>query len=259
MHQETLRHTAFPLETSTNFCRLIAGYWFCPVYQGADGLSYGILSPNAFRLSPSGAALIPWSDQAPPVSAMTLADGRVLSLDEENGILVLTEKSQSGSTIVLPLPYSGESTPLFRIGLGPDGLVYGSATMPSDLVQIDPATGVQHYIGTLGPGEAYSMMSHSSQLLLGTYADDHPHSPYTTQVSLSAPHPGRRSHIFPFPTITIPGARSPWPPHQTHSLYGGRGGYGSPTGPLLSWNPSVAAPRNSMWSEPERGLAGHFG
>lgn len=212
---------------------------FARVYQGADGLSYGILSPNAFRLSPSGAALIPWSDQAPPVSAMTLADGRVLSLDEENGILVLTEKSQSGSTIVLPLPYSGESTPLFRIGLGPDGLVYGSATMPSDLVQIDPATGVQHYIGTLGPGEAYSMMSHSSQLLLGTYADDpstlalyDPSQPFSTS-------PGSSNPTF----ISIPNNNDSWRPFAMAAAPDGtvymgvEAGYGSPTGPLLSWNP----------------------
>jgi len=107
MHQETLRHTAFPLETSTNFCRPSSqATGFARVYQGADGLSYGILSPNAFRFVPFRRCIdFRGEIQAPPVSAMTLADGRVLSLDEENGILVLTEKSQSGSTIVLPLPY----------------------------------------------------------------------------------------------------------------------------------------------------------
>ncbi|MGD0366034.1 MAG: Ig-like domain repeat protein [Acidobacteriaceae bacterium] len=212
---------------------------FASVYQGTDGLPYGILSPNAFRLSPSGATLIPLSDQAPPVSAMTLADGRVFSLDEENGTLVLTERFQSGSTIVLPLPYSGESTPLFRIGLGPDGLVYGSATMPSDLVQIDPATGVQRYIGTLGPGEAYSMMSHSSQLLLGTYADDpstlalyDPSQPFNTS-------PGSSNPTF----VSIPDNNDSWRPFAMAAAPDGtvylgvEAGYGNPTGPLLIWDP----------------------
>ncbi|MFZ0688862.1 MAG: Ig-like domain-containing protein [Acidobacteriaceae bacterium] len=213
---------------------------FASVYQGTDGLSYGLLSPNAFQLSPTGATPIPWSHQAPAVSTMTLADGRMLSLDEENGILVLTEKSQSGSAIVLRLAYSGESSTLFRIGLGPDGLVYGSATMPSDLVQIDPVTGIQRYIGTLGPGEAYSMMSYSSQLLLGTYSDDpstlalyDPGQPFSTS-------PGSSNPTF----IPIPDNNDSWRPFAMAAASDGtvyvgvEAGYGYPTGPLLIWNPA---------------------
>jgi hypothetical protein len=192
-----------------------------------------------FRLSPASAALIPSSDQAPPASATALADGRVLSLDEENGTLVLTEMSRTGSTTVLPVPYSGEPTPLFRIGLGPDGLVYGSATMPSDLVQIDPAAGVQHYIGTLGPGEAYSMMSHSSQLLLGTYSDD------PSTLALYDPgQPFSNSSGASNPTfISIPNNNDSWRPFAMAAAPDGtvyvgvEAGYGDPTGPLLIWNP----------------------
>ena len=225
-----IRELLSPSSQATGFAR---------VYQGADGLTYGILSPYAFRLSPSSATLIPWSDQATEVSATTLADGRVLSLDEENGTLVLTEMPLNGSAIVISLPYSGESTALFRIGLGPDGLVYGSATMPSDLVQIDPVTGEQHYIGTLGPGEAYSVMSHSSQLLLGTYADDP-----STLALYDPSQPFSTSSGSPNPTfISIPNNNDSWRPFAMAAAPDGtvyvgvEAGYGDPTGPLLIWNP----------------------
>ncbi len=217
---------------------------FAYVYQSADGSSYGTLSPNAFRLSPSGATQIAWDQRGAPASATTLNDGRVLSLDEQDGRLILTERPPDGSSpVAIPLAYSGEPTPLFRIGIGSDGLVYGSASMPSDLVQIDPANGRQRHIGTLGPGEAYSIIAYGTRLLFGTYADDpstlalyDPGQPFGNSPELSNP-------AF----ISIPNNNDSWRPlalaaASDGTVYAGaEAGYGQTTGPLIIWNPDWAS------------------
>lgn len=214
---------------------------FAFVYQSTDGFSYGTLSPNAFRLSPSSATQVPWDQRGPPESATTLSDGRILSLDEQDGRLILTESSPGGgSPVAIPLAYSGEPAPLFRIGMGSDGLVYGSASMPSDLVQIDPANGLQRHLGTLGPGEAYSILAYGSQVLFGTYADDpsalalyNPDQPFGS--SLESPNP-----FF----ISIPNNNDSWRPlaltaASDGTVYvGTEAGYGETTGPLIAWNAS---------------------
>lgn len=212
---------------------------FAYVYQSTDGAAYGILSPYAFRLSSSDATLIPWEAQGIPDSSTTLKDGTVLALEERNNTLVLEKRSPNGNSSVLPIAYSGDPTPLFRIGLGADGLLYGSAAQPSDLVQVDPATGAQTSIGSLGAGEAYSILPYGHTLVLGTYSD-----PPSALVSYDPRQPFDISPGSSNPTfVPIPNNNDSWRPYAMVSasegtIYVGMmAGYGDTTGPLLVWNP----------------------
>lgn len=216
---------------------------FAQVYLSTDGSFYGTLSPNAFRLASSDATMIPWDDRGTPISVTTLTDGRILSLEDDNETLVLTERSSSGSSTAISLAYSGEPTPLFRIGMGADGLVYGSASTPTDLVQIDPTTGLQNYIGTLGPGEAYSITAYGNQMLFGTYADDPSTLALYDPLQSFSTSPGSPNPSF----LSIPNNNDSWRPLATtvapdDTVYAGvEAGYGQPTGPLLIWNPGASS------------------
>ena len=212
---------------------------FAHTYLGDDGSIYSTTPLFDYRISGWNAAEIPPTEVHNPAGQNILSDGRVVSLNEENGVLLVQVHSAAQNTDTsVALDYEGEPNQLFRIALGPDGKLYGSAALPSDVVRIND-TGKIDYIGRLGAGEAYSMLPFGSSLLLGTYADTatlvalNPAQPFSTKAGSGNP-------VF----VSIPADNSGWRPEamvagSNGNVYlGAQAGYGELDGPLIAWNPT---------------------
>ena len=218
---------------------------FAHTYAAADGNIYGLTPLFDYRISGWQATRIPESDVPDPAAQNTLSDGRVANLEEQNGALVLRLHSALGdSSQSITLDYTGEPNQLFRIGLGPDGKLYGSGALPSDLVRINDGT--IDYLGSLGNGEAYSMLSYGPSLLLATYADT------STLVSFNPSRPFSTDAIRSNPQwVAIPDGDICWRPQAmvagTDGLIyvGAQATYGELDGPLIVWNPADGAIRHS--------------
>ncbi len=70
--------------------------------------------------------------------------------------------------------YPGRPIHVFRLGLGPDGLLYGSTLLPNHVFRIDPRNGDLEKIGTLGGGETYAFVSVDSKLYAALYGGTAP-------------------------------------------------------------------------------------
>ena len=200
------------------------------VYATSPQFDYTI---SGWQATPISATLV----HAPAVRT-AFYDGRVASLAVEKGTLILHIKhSGDNDSVSLALDYEGQPNQLFRIATGPDGMVYGSGAMPSDLARIQP-DGKVDIIGSLGSGEAYSMLPFGSNLLFGTYADIStlmsytPGQPFSTAARSTNPQ-----------SVTIPGYDACWRPlamvaGEDGLVYvGAQAGYGKLTGPLIVWDP----------------------
>jgi hypothetical protein len=215
---------------------------FAHTYVGDDAKVYSLTPLFDYRISGWEATEIAGADVHNPAAQNTLSDGRVATLDEENGALVLhMRRAAQNSDATVALDYEGEPNQLFRIGLGPDGKIYGSGALPSDLVRINDG-GKNDYIGNLGDGEAYSMLAMGANLLLGTYADGstliavNPEQPFSTDAGSDNP-------VF----IRISGDDICWRPQAMVAgpdgkvYVGAQAGYGKLTGPLIAWNPTTGS------------------
>lgn len=210
---------------------------FAHTYAAADGHVYGTTPLFDYRISGWQATGISESDVPDPAPQNTFSDGRAASLDEENGVLVLHMRSAAdGADHSVALDYAGEPNQLFRIGLGPDGKLYGSGALPSDLVRINDGT--IDYIGSLGNGEAYSMLSYGPSLLLATYADA------TSLVSFNPTQQFNAGSGASNPQwVAVPDVDICWRPQamvdgQDGLIYvGAQATYGELDGPLIAWNP----------------------
>lgn len=220
---------------------------FANTYIGNDGNVYALTNSMDFKISGWQATGIAKESVPDPAAQNVLSDGRIADVGEESGALVLHVRSPAeNDDRSLRLDYTGEANQLFRIGLGPDGKLYGSGALPSDLVRIGNDGSVD-YIGSLGNGEAYSMLPVGPNLLLGAYADlatlalFNPGQPFSTAPGSANPRP-----------ITIPDGDICWRPQamisaQNGVVYvGAQAGYGKLDGPLLAWNPADGSVRH--WS-----------
>ncbi len=212
---------------------------FGHTYLGDDGSVYSLTPLFDFRILGWNAAEIPPAAVHNPAAQNVLSDGRVATLDEENGVLVVHVHCAAQNTDAsVTLDYEGEPNQLFRIAAGPDGKIYGSGALPSDLVRIND-DGKIDYIGSLGSGEAYSMLAFGSSLLAGTYADEstlialNPGRPFSTDAGSSNPS-----------LVRVPGDDICWRPQAMVAgsdgrvYVGAQAGYGNLAGPLIGWNPT---------------------
>src|SRR5438067_866535 len=66
---------------------------------------------------------------------------------------------RTNATTQIPIDYAGLPATIFRLGRGPDGMLYGGTMMPTKLFKIDPRSGGLADVGTVGQGEVYSFLS----------------------------------------------------------------------------------------------------
>ncbi len=143
---------------------------FGGVTRGADGRVYGTAGGKHFRLAGWKAEPIPAGEVAAP-APLRLSDGRLVSY---SGRSVTVTDTAAGTSEKHDTDYRGKSQSLFRIGLGPDGRLYGSTAMPIHFLWADPDSDRWGELGLLGGGEFYSFLAWGDALLGAAYSGDAP-------------------------------------------------------------------------------------
>lgn len=202
------------------------------VVRGADGAVYtplgGWKKLNGWQLEPS---------QEPLTPPLALADGRRVTYDGRTvGVMNADGKTETHST-----GYQGKSQSIFRIGLGPDGRLYGSTAMPIHFFWADPNTQDWAEIAEAGGGEFYSFLAWKDRLLGAAYSAPTPVISYQPGKPWA---PGNTPADNPW-RITYATANSGWRPMAMiagplDKVYiGAVSGYGLLGGPLCVFDPDA--------------------
>jgi streptogramin lyase len=207
------------------------------VYRGKDGKVYGVAGGQHFRMSGWTATAIAASEAVPAVSRTTLHDGRTVEVRDHK---LLLHAGKGGEVSERAFAYEGNSLPLFRIGFGPDGELYGSSVLPIHFVKLDRAKHALPDYGGLGGGEIYSFLAHDKRLLMAAYAGNAP------IMSFDPAQPFNNGEGVRNPAlINFPGSDSGWRPQAMiegpgNLVYiGAVAGYGKLGGPLSVFDAST--------------------
>lgn len=214
----------------------LAGHGFVRVLRGTDGKVYA--SAAGKWLTVEGFSAVP----APPQASMhlpqlSLADGRVISYDGLN----LTTKNPDGTTLIRPTGYRGKDMRIFRLGLGPDGFLYGSTMMPIRFFKANPENDHWEEIAEAGSGEFYSILPWRNTLLCAAYGGLAPIMMYKPSQPWK---PGKSSDDNPW-LIHSESQNPSWRPMAMiagpeNKIYiGALSGYGLLGGPLCVLDPST--------------------
>ncbi len=208
------------------------------VHRGNDGNAYAqskIADGPNFLLSGFTATAINASAVKPATPRNVLADGRTITYGAD---FIRVRGPAPGQTATLPYEYAGGPLLLFRIGLGPDGMLYGSTELPANLVTADPVRGNLATLGDIGSGEAYSFLPQGGRLLIAAYSGRSPLMSYDPLERFSPA--GSNGN----PTLVNYAGEDPgWRPQsmiagpQGKIYIGAVAGYGTTMGPLTVWDP----------------------
>lgn len=203
-------------------------------FLGVDGKVYATVGDRLFSLSGFTARQIPVADRVQPVNPDLLTDGRVVEPGENGMVTVVDPKTRHETK--LTIDYQGENLQLFRVGFGPDNVLYGSSILPIHFVEIDPASRGIENVGRLGDGEVYSFLAHRGRLLMGAYAGLSPLMSYDPANKLAPAIDGNPA------LVDFAGSDGHWRPQamiegDDGAVYvGATAGYGQLEGPLVAWN-----------------------
>jgi hypothetical protein len=206
------------------------------IAPGQGGIVFAYVGEHRFRLQGWKAVPISAAEYRP--AAARLRDGRLVTLEGSNLRVTDPKTRQSVSR---PVPYTGKEIDLFRLGLGPDGMLYTSTALPLYLSRVDPLTGSLTTLGQLGGGECYSFLSHGQMLLAAAYSG---------QAPLMIYRPDRPFHTGATPEdnprlIHFPGEEGNWRPQAMIAGLDGKAyvaaipGYGKLGGPLAVFDPTA--------------------
>jgi hypothetical protein len=168
------------------------------------------------------------------VNPDVLKDGRVVE-PGENGMMTLLDPKTHHET-TLRIDYHGEDLQLFRVGFGPDNVLYGSSILPIHFVKVDLARHSVESIGRLGDGEVYSFLADRKRLLMGAYAGLAPLMSYDPAEKVAPATDGNPA------LVDFAGSDGHWRPQAMIEgadgvvYVGGTAGYGQLEGPLVAWN-----------------------
>jgi hypothetical protein len=140
------------------------------VERGQDGVVYGRAGGQNLRLEGWNAIPIK-PDEVRRFDPLRLADGRVVSY---TGRTISVTDPKTGKVETHNTEYKGKSQAYFRIGLGPDGMLYGSTAIPIHFVRADPDSNHWEEIGQPGSGEIYSFLAWKDVLITAAYGGDAP-------------------------------------------------------------------------------------
>ncbi|NWJ41651.1 MAG: PQQ-like beta-propeller repeat protein [Geothrix sp.] len=204
------------------------------VYKGVDGRIYAVAGKQSFLLQGWEAKPIEANVAARPLYQDRLRDGRTVAL---RGRTLTYRDSQTGKTEARPFQYDGNELPIFRIGLGPDGEIYGSSALPAHLFRWDARLARFLDLADLGGGEVYSFLASGRNLLMASYGTDAP------LYSLDPSKPPSDDPKSPNPVrIDFAGADKGWRPlalveaKDGNAYIGAIPGYGRLGGPLCFWD-----------------------
>jgi len=205
------------------------------VFRGRDGKVYGYTGRDWYRMDGWNAIPIERSTAAAPVPQNALSDGRTLNVTTHN---VRITDPKSGAVTERPFDYRGNEVNLFRVGLGPDGMVYGSGVLPGDLVRFNERSRSFDILGRAAGGELYALLPLDGRLLMAGYSSLAPLMSYDPAKPF---HPGDGADGNPA-LIHFASEDEGWRPQAEiegpdRQVYiGAVSGYGSLGGPLAIWN-----------------------
>jgi len=211
---------------------------FAELHRGDDGRVYARVEGHNFRLEKWEAVSIQPSEVRTE-QEKKLATGRVITQVGESRLRLLDPKTKR--EIERPFDYKGKELNIFRLGIGPDGMLYGSSLMPAHFFRVDPKEGKIEELGSLGEGEIYSFLSHGKYLLGAAYGGKAPLMKYDPQKPFS---PGAGPTANPI-LVNFEGQNTSWRPMAMIAgpdgkIYiGAVAGYGLLGGPLSVWNPAT--------------------
>ena len=215
------------------------------VYRGQDGNSYGTVGSRRFRLNKWTATELAPGQTAPPATPWAtgaaqraLHDGRYPGLSGNKGSLVLgITDPNTHAKVERQLQYQGQELQLFRIGFGPDGVLYGSSVIPTHFFTIDLSNQHVNEIGEIGEGEVYSFLSHGQRLLIAAYSGLAPLMSYAPKVSFQPAVSSGNPTL-----VNFQGADPAWRAEAMIEgpngivYVGAVAGYGKIEAPLTEWN-----------------------
>jgi hypothetical protein len=202
---------------------------FGDVYMATDGHIHGLLDgPNrqSYLLHDNTYTLETRALSAAPTNVFK--DGRTINVNSTTITVVSPDKSIK----TYQNTYVGKELFVFRMGMGPDGKIYGGTAMPYNFFSLDPRLGAASISmkGYAGDGQPYSLLSYNAQLYIATYASAAPLGKYIPAQTSSSPvsvTSGIPSDLRPQAMIGAP----------NQNIYiGSTASYGKLTGPLLIWN-----------------------
>jgi outer membrane protein assembly factor BamB len=228
---------------------------FPSVERGEDGRVYAVSGEHRFRLTGWRAESLAEGEAGGwrPAPRDRLGDGRQVTTPAD-GVFAVVDPT-GGEETRRPLAYAGKEIDVFRLGLGPDGRLYGSAYLPARLFRVpldrprggagaDGHDGVAaEELGKLGTGEVYAFLAYGPSLLGAAYYGDGPLLVYDPARPY-APGSGPEAN----PRLVTPEGHDPdWRPMAMIAgpldrvYLGAIPGYGRLGGPLVVWDPRTDA------------------
>jgi streptogramin lyase len=208
------------------------------VHRGEDGQVYAQAGRQHFRLEGGEPIPIRAADVRPAVTHR-LKDGRLIT-QAGNGV-VRVQDPTTGAEMRFPYRYAGKEIDVFRIGMGPDGRLYGSTAMPIHFFQVHPASNTLNEMGEMGGGEFYAFLRYGDYLLGAAYSGRSPLMVYDPRKPFE---PGRAAGANPL-LVEYGGQVASWRPQAMIAGPDGRiylgavAGYGMLGGPLTVWDPAT--------------------
>jgi outer membrane protein assembly factor BamB len=184
------------------------------VYQGTDENCYAELGQTSvgtiavWRLDGGNAVPIPKEQKPALIHSNHLKTGEAIVLRDAS---VSTVDPRTKQTVKHPYLYPGKELNLFRLGMGPDGMLYGGTSMPLHFIRVNPTTGQLTDLGYLGTyqsgGEVYSFLPSGKYLLAAAYVGLAPLMLYDPEKPLQ---PGNKTD--PNPMLAASSLASTWRP-----------------------------------------------
>lgn len=216
------------------------------VARGEGGTVYGSVGEHHFRLRGWQAEPIP-AEEYRPDTALRLRDGRWITMD---GSRLRVTDNATHQSVEHEVRYPGKEIGVFRLGLGPDGMIYGSSVLPIHFFRVHPdpplrggSPGELTTLGELGGGEFYSFLRHGDLLIGAAYSGRAPLMLYRPERPF---HPGTGAQDNPR-LVHFEGEDSGWRPQAMISgprgkvYLGAVAGYGKLGGPLVEFDSATLA------------------
>jgi len=207
------------------------------VRRGANGVVYASVG-KWLRLDGFNAPVeVPAAEVSQP-APLQLADGRLVTY---TGAALSLRDPATNQIEAHPTGYKGKAQAIFRLGLGPDGKLYGSTAMPIHFFQADPDSDQWAEIAEAGGGEFYSFLTWKDKLIGAAYSAPSPIIVYRPGEAWA---PAAKPEANPW-QIHYEGENSGWRPMAMINgpndlvYIGAVSGYGALGGPLVILDPAT--------------------
>ena len=134
------------------------------VSKRADGHVYAEFGRHVFRMDDETPVAVPGAPAAP---RLMLRDGREVTAFNRGSFTL--RDPRTGQSETRTFKYAGDGDPIFVVGNGPDGRIYGSTVLPMEIFRYDPRTRAQEHLGGMPGGEVYSILPHEGKVYLCYY------------------------------------------------------------------------------------------